>query len=290
MTTYLNWQNRSVYLELMRVDRPIGTYLVLWPALWSLMLASGGKPSLLLVAVFCAGSFLMRSAGCVINDYADRHWDGKVERTKNRPFAEDRVQESEALQLFVVLCLSAALLLLFTNKLTWLWSLGAVCVAAIYPFTKRITYLPQFVLGMAFAWPIPMAFAAQSNEVPGIAWLLYSGVLAWVVAYDTFYAMVDRDDDIRAGIKSTAILFGRYDKLITALLQILFILSIIYVGVFYESGLPFYLGIAVAICLSIYQQYIIRNRERDACFKAFLNNHYVGMSIFLGLLGDTLIR
>ncbi len=273
----------------MRIDRPIGTYLVAWPALWALMLASNGAPNPVLVLVFCAGAFLMRSAGCVINDYADRHWDGKVERTKGRPFAEGRVNEKEALQLFVLLCLLAATLLLFTNRETWLWSIGAVMLAAIYPFTKRITYLPQMVLGMAFAWAIPMAYAAETGHVPSLAWVLYVAVIAWVVAYDTFYAMVDRDDDINAGIKSTAILFGAYDRLITFLLQLIFVGLLIWIGLSYEKGSAYYAGLGAATLLLLYQQWLIRKREKQKCFAAFLNNHYVGLCVFAGLLIDTLL-
>ena len=285
----LTWQNRSVYLELMRVDRPIGTYLVAWPALWALMLASGGKPDLLLVVVFCAGAFLMRSAGCVINDYADRHWDAKVKRTKNRPFAEKRVNETEALQLFFLLCLCAAGLLVFTNSLTLLWSLGAVALAAIYPFTKRFIYIPQLILGMAFAWAIPMAFAAQANEVPLSTWILYAAVITWVIAYDTFYAMVDRDDDIKAGIKSSAILFGQHDRLITAILQIAFICLLVWIGLIFSQSCFYYAGVVAAATLLVYQQWIIRERDKEQCFKAFLNNHYVGMCVFAGLVGDAFL-
>jgi len=262
---------------------------VAWPALWALMFASNGRPDLLLVVVFCAGAFLMRSAGCVINDYADRELDGLVQRTKARPFADGRVSSKEALQLFVLLCLIAALLLLFTNTLTWWWSLGAVFLAGLYPFTKRITHLPQFVLGMAFAWAVPMAFAAQSNNVPQQLWVLYLAVIVWVVAYDTFYAMVDRDDDIKIGIKSTAILFGDYDRMITGLLQLIFIGLMIWVGDFFGAGGFYYTGLVAAAALFVYQQWLIRGYNKDKCFAAFLNNHYVGMVIFVGLLFDSII-
>ena len=286
----LNWQNRSVYFELMRVNRPIGTYLVAWPALWALMLASAGRPDLVLVVVFCTGAFLMRSAGCVINDYADRNWDGQIQRTKTRPFAEGRVSEKEALQLFALLCLCAALLLFLTNTLTWWWSLGAVFLAGVYPFTKRITQLPQFVLGMAFAWAIPMAFAAQINSVPQSVWVIYAAVIAWVVAYDTFYAMVDRDEDITAGIKSTAILFGTYDRPITGLLQLTFTVLMAWTGLIFGVGTFYFIGLLIAAGLLIHQQWLIRNYNKDNCFKAFLNNHYVGMAIFVGLVLDSLTK
>lgn len=284
----LTYQHMPQYKQLMRVDRPIGTYLVAWPALWSLWIAAEGLPSLPLLLVFLLGAFLMRSAGCVINDFADRKIDGHVERTSQRPLATGSVSEREALQLFALLVGLAALLLLFTNKLTVLLAFGAVMLAGLYPFTKRYTHLPQVVLGMAFSWAIPMAFAAQSNSLPVLIVPLYLAVVAWVVAYDTFYAMVDRDDDVKIGVKSTAILFGHYDKLITALLQLTFIGLMLYVGLSISAGPFFYTGIAAALALCLYQQFIIRERDKAQCFNAFLNNNYVGAAIFIGIAANYL--
>ncbi len=274
------------YKQLMRVDRPIGTYLVAWPALWALWLAAGGMPALHLIIVFVLGAFLMRSAGCVINDFADRNIDGHVERTQHRPLATGSVSPKETLQLFIVLCICAALLLVFTNRLTALLAFGAVMLAALYPFTKRFTHFPQVVLGMAFSWAIPMAFAAQSNTLPVIIIPLYIAVVLWVVAYDTCYAMVDRDDDIKIGVKSTAVLFGRYDKLIIALLQAAFILLLIYIGLVLPMGLAYFIAVGIATGLCTYQQLIIRQREKSQCFAAFLNNNYVGAVIFIGIAID----
>jgi 4-hydroxybenzoate polyprenyltransferase len=273
------------YLALMRVDRPIGTYLVLWPTLWALWLAAGGIPSWHVLVIFVAGTFLMRSAGCVINDFADRKIDAHVSRTKQRPFATGAVTEKEALLLFATLCLIAFVLVLFTNLLTVLFSFGAVALAACYPFMKRYTHVPQLVLGAAFAWGIPMAFTAQTGELPPpAAWLLYIGVLIWTVAYDTFYAMVDREDDLKIGVKSTAILFGDDDKVITAMLQVCVVIVLLMAGPRFEMSFIYYAGVIAASGLFIYQQQLIRYRETDKCFKAFLNNNWVGAVIFAGIV------
>jgi 4-hydroxybenzoate polyprenyltransferase len=272
------------YLALMRVDRPIGTYLVLWPTLWALWFAAGGLPTWHVLVIFVAGTFLMRSAGCVINDFADRKIDAHVSRTKQRPFATGAVTEKEALLLFATLCLVAFVLVLFTNLLTVLFSFGAVALAACYPFMKRYTHLPQLVLGAAFAWGIPMAFTAQTGELPPpAAWLLYIGVLIWTVAYDTFYAMVDREDDLKIGVKSTAILFGDDDKVITAMLQVCVILVLLMAGPRFDMSFIYYAGLIAASGLFVYQQQLIRYRETDKCFKAFLNNNWVGAVIFTGI-------
>ncbi len=276
----------DVYGRLMRVDRPIGTYLVAWPMLWALWIAGGGHPDGFIVTVFLMGAFLMRSAGCVINDFADRGIDGKVERTRARPLATGEASAEEALALFVALALSAFLLVLLMNRLTIMLSLAAVALAALYPFMKRFTHLPQLFLGAAFAWSIPMAFAAVQNGVPPVAWLLFAATVCWVVAYDTMYAMVDREDDLKIGVKSTAILFGRFDRLIIGLLQLLMFALLIAAGMLAERGAPYALGLMAAAALAVYQQYLIRARRRDACFRAFLNNHYLGMLIFLGLFLD----
>ncbi|MFT5887505.1 MAG: 4-hydroxybenzoate polyprenyltransferase [Zhongshania sp.] len=272
------------YLALMRVDRPIGTYLVLWPTLWALWLAAEGTPSWHLLLIFMVGTFLMRSAGCVINDYADRKIDAHVTRTRQRPFALGLVGVKEALLLFAGLCLLAFMLVLFTNKLTILLSFGAVLLAACYPFMKRYTHLPQIVLGAAFAWGIPMAFAAQSGELPPALWLIYIAVLIWTVVYDTFYAMVDREDDIKIGVKSTAILFGDDDLSITAMLQGCVIIVMLMVGARFEMSFIYYAGLIVASGLFVYQQRLIRHRQPEQCFKAFLNNNWVGAVIFAGIV------
>lgn len=282
--------NFPVYLKLMRVDRPIGTYLVLWPTLWSLWLAAKGIPSITNLVIFCIGVFLMRSAGCVINDYADRHIDGHVERTKNRPLVTGQLSEMEALYLFVTLCTLAFLIVLFTNWLTVGLSFGGVALAALYPFMKRYTYFPQVALGAAFSWSVIMAFAAERNEVPKEVWLVYIAVLIWTVAYDTFYAMVDREDDYQIGIKSTAILFGEYDRLITAFLQLFVIFVLMLIGYQFKLGVVYYLSTVVAAGLFAYQQLLIFDRDREGCFKAFLNNNWVGLVIFIGIVIDYAIK
>jgi 4-hydroxybenzoate polyprenyltransferase len=270
----------------MRVDKPIGSYLVIWPALWSLWIAAKGMPDPLLIIVFIMGAFLMRSAGCVINDFADRNIDTLIERTKQRPLALGLVTPKEAIQLFILLCTAAAFLLVFTNRLTVLLAFVALLLAALYPFTKRFTHLPQVVLGMAFSCSIPMAFAAQTNSLPAIILPLYSAVMVWVIVYDTFYAMVDRDDDLIAGVKSTAILFGRYDRQITALLQFIFIALMIKIGLLLELGRIYYGAICMSAILFVYQQLLISHRDKNKYFIAFLNNNYVGLVIFLGLVAD----
>ena len=282
----LTTQNIRHYLQLMRTDRPIGTYLVAWPALWSLWIAAQGMPDPLLIIIFIAGAFFMRSAGCVINDFADRNIDGHIERTKQRPLAVGLVTPREAIQLFVALCLCAALLLIFTNRLTALLAFGALLLAALYPFTKRFTHFPQVILGMAFSCSIPMAFAAQTHSLPSIILPLYAAVVVWVIVYDTFYAMVDRDDDLNIGVKSTAVLFGRYDKLITALLQIVFLSLMIKTGLLLELGRIYFSALAITAVLFIHQQSLISQREKNNCFTAFLNNNYVGLVIFIGLAAD----
>ena len=282
----LNRENVPAYAQLMRLDRPIGTYLVAWPAVWALWIAASGLPDLWLLLVFLLGAWIMRSAGCVINDYADRDFDAHVARTAQRPFALGTVSEREALQLFALLLVIAASLLLFTNLLTGLLALAAVATATLYPFTKRFIQLPQLVLGIAFSWAVPMAFAAHNGEVTTSAWLLTLAVVIWVLAYDTFYGMVDREDDLRIGVKSTAILFGRYDRLAIALLQGAFLLLMFIVGQREQLGIVYLCGLAVAAALFIYQQWLARSLEQEGCFTAFLNNNYVGLAIFAGLALD----
>ncbi|MGB5325002.1 MAG: 4-hydroxybenzoate octaprenyltransferase [Pseudomonadales bacterium] len=275
------------YLQLMRVDRPIGTYLVAWPALWSLWLASGGFPGWRLLVVFLAGAFLMRSAGCVINDYADRKFDGAVARTRERPLVTGALQAREAIALFLLLCAVAASLLLLTNRLTAVLALGAVAITTLYPFMKRYTHLPQVVLGMAFSFTVPMAFAAATGTLPAWSWLLYLAVVLWVVAYDTYYAMVDREDDINIGIKSSAILFGTHDRTIIAILQAVFAALMLAIGLLNNSGIFYYVGLLFACFLFVYQHASTAAREPSRCFAAFLNNNYVGMAVFFGIALDS---
>lgn len=256
---------------------------MLWPTLWALWIAAEGIPNGKLLAIFVAGTFLTRSAGCIVNDFADRRVDGAVGRTSARPLVTGAVTEKEAMALFAALMLLAFVLVLFTNLLTIALSIVAVVLASTYPFMKRYTHLPQIVLGVAFSWGIPMAFAAQQGELPAALWLIFFGNLLWIVAYDTKYAMVDREDDIPAGIKSTAILFGHYDRLIIAALQLLCLLTLYLAGRAFELGLYFNLSLVVSAGLFGYQQYLIRRREPDACFKAFLHNNWVGMAIFSGI-------
>lgn len=274
------------FLQLMRFDKPIGTLLLLWPTLWALWFAAEGAPSTKNLIIFILGVVLMRAAGCVINDFADRNVDGRVERTQNRPIPRGAVSSKEALILFALLCTSAFILVLLTNGLTIKLAFVAVALAACYPFMKRFTHLPQVILGAAFAWSIPMAFAAESGKLPTELWALYAAVVLWTVAYDTFYAMVDREDDIKIGVKSTAVLFGDMDIAITSSLQVLVLIALAMTGANFGRGLWFFLSVAIAALLFLYQQYLIRERDRDACFKAFLNNNYVGAIIFIGLAMD----
>jgi len=271
------------YIELTRLNRPIGIYLLLWPTMWALWFAASGIPSLKVLFIFVAGVVLMRSAGCVINDFADRNIDGHVKRTQDRPLPAGKVSSKETLILFGIICLSAFILVLFTNTLTIYLAFGGLALAASYPFMKRHTYLPQVVLGAAFAWSVPMAYTAETGELHKQVWLLYLITVLWTVAYDTMYAMVDRDDDIKIGVKSTAILFGKADRLVIAGLQTLVIAALCIVGSQANLGSFFFLSVVIAATLFVYQQHLIRNRDRDACFKAFLNNHWVGLAIFVGI-------
>lgn len=272
------------YALLMRLNRPIGIFLLLWPTLWALWIASDGNPDPLVTTVLVLGVVLMRSAGCVINDYADRNFDPRVERTHQRPLATGRITTREAIALFLILSFVAFLLVLQLNWLTVLLSFVALPLAAIYPFMKRYTYLPQVHLGLAFGWAVPMAFSAQTGELPPpVAWLLLTGVVLWAVAYDTMYAMVDREDDIRIGVKSTAILFAEADRAIIAGIQATLMLVLILVGQKLEMGVFYYLGLAVAGGLTVYQQYLIKDRVPERCFKAFLNNNWFGMAVFAGI-------
>ncbi len=273
----------SNYLLLVRFDRPIGTLLLLWPTLWALWLAAEGPPPWQLLVIFVLGTFLMRSTGCIINDLADRNFDGAVDRTKDRPLVTGVVSPNEALALAAGLGLLAFVLVLFTNTLTIMLSFGGVALAACYPYMKRHTHLPQLVLGAAFSWGIPLAFAAVREDLPATLWLVYTANLLWTVAYDTQYAMVDRKDDLKVGIKSTAILFGPMDRAMVAVLQVMALLALLLVGQRFELGAIYYVSLLGAGGLFIYQQKLIRERKPEACFQAFLNNNYAGMLIFAGI-------
>ena len=276
------------YWRLTRMDRPIGIYLLLWPTLWALWFAAGGVPALPVLLVFVLGTVLMRAGGCAINDYADRDFDPHVARTRDRPVASGRVSGREALAIFVVLSLVALALLLSLRSAAAVWlSLPAVLLAGSYPFAKRVLAIPQAILGLAFSAGIPMAFAAVRGTVDWpLASALIAANLCWVIVYDTYYAMADREDDLRIGVKSSAILFGRGDRAITALLQLVSLLILIGIGVHAQRGAPYYAGIAVGAACAVYEQWLIRARDPAASFRAFLHSHYIGLAVLLGLMLD----
>jgi 4-hydroxybenzoate polyprenyltransferase len=280
----------DAYWRLMRFDKPIGIFLLLWPGLWALWIAGEGKPSPLVVFVIVMGTVLMRAAGCVINDYADRDFDPHVERTRLRPIAAGEVSPKEALWLFVGMCLTAFGLVLLMNPLTIALSVPGAFLAASYPFMKRYTHLPQAYLGLAFGWAVPMAFAAETGGVPFIAWEIYVATILWALIYDTMYAMVDRNDDLKIGVKSTAILFGRWDRAILGALQAIMLLILWNVGRQAGLGVAYGLGLVVAAGFAVYQQWLIRERGKPECFRAFLNNHWFGAAVFGGMYVDYLLR
>ncbi len=279
----------AAYSRLIRFDKPVGTYLVLWPTLTALFIAGNGYPSLSNIVIFSLGCFLMRSAGCAINDFADRDIDGAVGRTKDRPLANGEISPKEALGVFISLSLLAGLLVLFTNKQTIQLSLIAILLASIYPFAKRFTHFPQVILGAAFSFGIPMAFAAENQQVPLGAWLMWLALILWVTVYDTFYAMVDRDDDLEIGVKSTAVLFGHYDKAITFTLQIIVVVLLQYSAYKLDMGFIFYSGITVCFGFFLYHQRLIKDRDKTLCFKAFANNHLALLSLLIATLLETRI-
>jgi 4-hydroxybenzoate polyprenyltransferase len=286
-TASFDWRERLPhYWQLIRGDRPIGTLLLLWPTLWALWLAAGGLPPLKLLVVFSAGVWLTRSAGCVINDYADRWLDPQVARTRARPLATGAVSGREALWLFVAMMLAAFALVLLTNPLTVALSVAAVALAATYPFLKRYTYLPQVWLGLAFGWGIPMAFAAVQDTVPVIAWLLFLANLLWTTGYDTWYAMVDREDDLRAGSKSTAILFGDADLVALGILYAGFFLAMGLLGQRAQLGINYWTGLVVAAGFTAWLFAVGRDRRPEHCFRAFLGNQWIGLSVFAGIALD----
>ena len=270
------------YARLMRLDRPIGIWLLLWPTLWALWISSRGKPNPRIFIIFVAGTVLMRSAGCAINDYADRSFDPHVARTKNRPLAAGRISTLEALMLFALLSMTALMLALQLNKATLLLAVVGGFLAISYPFVKRFLPVPQMYLGLTFGWGIPMAFEAQYEQVPRVAWLLLLANVLWVTVYDTIYAMVDRDDDLKIGVRSTAILFGDSDRHIIAVLQLMTLLSLYLVGGMIHMGYWYDAGLWAGAAFFVYQLWLIRARDRESCFRAFLNNNYFGMAIFIG--------
>ncbi len=276
----------TLYAKLVRLDKPIGILLLLWPTLWALFIAAGGIPSITILIVFILGVVLMRSSGCAINDYADRNIDPFIARTKQRPIASGQIQAKEALMVSAVLAFIAFILaLIFLNTLTIYFAIGAALLAATYPFMKRFHFLPQVHLGIAFACSIPMAFTAITNDYPTpVAWLLFTSAVIWTTAYDTLYAMADREDDIKIGVKSTAILFGSMDKLAIGMMQILVLVCLILVGINTNMSWLYYAGLATASLFFIYQQILIKHRFPDRCFYAFLNNQYFGMTVFVGIL------
>jgi 4-hydroxybenzoate polyprenyltransferase len=285
------WRERlRSYVRLVRLDRPIGIFLLMWPALWALWIAGAGSPSWIVVLIFVAGVVLMRSAGCAINDFADRKVDARVRRTRERPIAAGLVSPREAVGVFLILSLAAFGLVLFLNLQTIVLSVVALALAVIYPFMKRYSQLPQLFLGAAFGWAVPMAFSAITGALPPVAWWLFAATVVWALVYDTQYAMADREDDLKIGVKSSAILFGRRDRLIIGLLQLLFFGLMAYAGVLADRGYWYFGGLAIAAVIALYHQYLIRDRDPAACFEAFLNNNYLGMAVFVGLLLDYALR
>ncbi len=276
----------SLYMQLARLDKPIGILLLLWPTLWAVWLASKGHPSLLIIVIFTLGTLLMRSAGCVINDYADRDIDKHVQRTKNRPLTSGRVSAREALTLAVGLAVAAGWLILPLNQLTWLLAIPAVFLAASYPYTKRFFAIPQAYLGIAFGFGIPMAYAATLNTVPPVAWLLLLANVFWAIAYDTEYAMVDRDDDIHLGIHSSALLFGKYDVLAVMVCYLIALTALAVAGLMTDMGVAYFVGLMVAAGIAAYHYTLIKSRQREQCFKAFLHNNYFGAAVFAGIAMD----
>ena len=279
----LKYDKFKLYLLLIRLNRPIGIFLLLWPTLWGLWIASEGFPNTKILVVFLFGVFLIRSAGCILNDIIDKDFDKFVARTQNRPLASDKLSSIEAFIVAISLIFIAFLLVLTTNTLTVQLSFVAVILAGTYPFLKRHTYLPQFFLGLTFGWSIPMAFAATTNSIPKIAWLLLIANILWVVVYDTIYAMIDREDDLKIGIKSTAILFDDADRFIIGLIQSLVLIALIVIGQQASLNTIYYFSLIIGGCLFLYQLYLIRNRDQKKCMQAFLNNNWFGLVIFIGL-------
>ena len=273
----------NAYIRLMRLDKPIGSLLLLWPTYWALFLSADGWPDLDILIIFTLGVFIMRTAGCVINDFADRKIDKHILRTQGRPLATEEISSNSALVLFGLLLLIALVLVLQTNLLTIKLSLIALLLATLYPFTKRWTNLPQLVLGAAFGMSVPMAFSAQTGVIPLTAWLVFIATLVWTLIYDTFYAMADRDEDLKIGVKSTAILFAKYDQIIITLLQILLIIVFVLIGNSFDLGLIYDFSLVIITFFMIYHQFLLKKRQKEEYFKAFINNNFIGMTVFLGI-------
>jgi 4-hydroxybenzoate polyprenyltransferase len=279
----------NAYIRLMRLNKPIGVYLLLWPTYWALFLSAKGWPDIDLLIIFTLGVLVMRSAGCVINDYADRNIDQNIARTKDRPLITGEVSPESALRLFVFLLIIAFGLVLLTNALTIKLSLIALALATLYPFTKRWTHLPQVVLGVAFGMSVPMAFSAQTGSIPLSAGWIFLATILWTLIYDTFYAMADRDEDIKIGVKSTAILFEKYDQIFITLLQILLIIVFVVIGNLFDLGPIYYFSLVIILIFMIYHQFLMKKRQKELFFKAFLNNNFIGMTAFIGIFLSVVI-
>jgi len=279
----------NAYIRLMRLNKPIGTYLLLWPTYWALFLSAKGWPDIDLLIIFTLGVLVMRSAGCVINDYADRNIDQNIARTKDRPLITGEVSPKSALRLFVFLLIIAFGLVLLTNALTIKLSLIALALATLYPFTKRWTHLPQVVLGVAFGMSVPMAFSAQTGSIPLSAGWIFLATILWTLIYDTFYAMADRDEDIKIGVKSTAILFEKYDQIFITFLQILLIIVFVVIGNLFNLGPIYYFSLVIILIFMIYHQFLMKKRQKELFFKAFLNNNFIGMTAFIGIFLSVVI-
>jgi 4-hydroxybenzoate polyprenyltransferase len=279
----------NAYIRLMRLNKPIGTYLLLWPTYWALFLSAKGWPDIDLLIIFTLGVLVMRSAGCVINDYADRNIDQNIARTKDRPLITGEVSPKAALRLFVFLLIIAFGLVLLTNALTIQLSLIALALATLYPFTKRWTHLPQVVLGLAFGMSVPMAFSAQTGSIPVSAGWIFLATIVWTLIYDTFYAMADRDEDIKIGVKSTAILFAKYDQIFITFLQILLIIVFVVIGNLFDLGSIYYFSLVIILIFMIYHQFLMKKRQKKLFFKAFLNNNFIGMIAFIGIFLSVVI-
>ncbi len=279
----------NAYIRLMRLNKPIGTYLLLWPTYWALFLSAKGWPDIDLLIIFTLGVLVMRSAGCVINDYADRNIDQNIARTKDRPLITGEVSPKSALRLFVFLLIIAFGLVLLTNALTIKLSLIALALATLYPFTKRWTHLPQVVLGVAFGMSVPMAFSAQTGSIPLSAVWIFLATIVWTLIYDTFYAMADRDEDIKIGVKSTAILFEKYDQMFITFLQILLIIVFVVIGNLFNLGSIYYFSLVIILIFMIYHQLLMKKRQKELFFKAFLNNNFIGMTAFIGIFLSVVI-
>jgi len=277
-------KNLKNYLLLMRLDKPIGIWLVMWPMLWSLWIASEGQVSIKILLIFLSGTVIMRSAGCVLNDFADRKIDPHVKRTQNRPIASGKVSEKEAIILFIILMSLAFTLIFFLNLTTKFFAIVGALVTVIYPFAKRVLSAPQLVLGIAFGWGVPMAFAAEIGHVPLLGWLIFFIAIIWALIYDTYYAMVDRDDDLNLGVRSTAILFGRYDLFIIGLLQCSMLVLLFFMAQLAALGMWVYSAIMISMLIMIYHQWLTKEKDRESCFKAFKHNHYIGMTVFIGII------